>query len=42
MIGEERVLAEIHNRYLSLRVRRLINFMVERFGARPYWDQTIL
>ena len=30
------------NRYLSLRVRRLIDFMVERFGDRPYWDQAIL
>ncbi len=27
------------NRYLTQRVRRLIDFMVERFGDRPYWDQ---
>jgi len=26
------------NRYLPLRVRRLIDFMVERFGDQPYWD----
>jgi DNA-binding transcriptional LysR family regulator len=29
------------NRYVTQRVRRLIDFMVERFGDRPYWDQTI-
>lgn len=29
------------NRYLPRRVRLLINFVVERFGERPYWDQAI-
>lgn len=29
------------NRYLPRRVRLLIDFMVERFGDRPYWDQAI-
>ena len=29
------------NRYLSRRVRLLIDFMVERFGDRPYWDRAI-
>ena len=29
------------NRYLPRRVRLLIDFMVERFGNRPYWDQAI-
>lgn len=26
-------------RHLSLRVRRLIDFIAERFGATPYWDE---
>jgi DNA-binding transcriptional LysR family regulator len=26
------------NRYLSRRARALIDFLVERFGERPYWD----
>lgn len=29
------------NRYLALRVRRLIDFLVDRFGDQPYWDQAI-
>jgi DNA-binding transcriptional LysR family regulator len=29
------------NRYLPRRVRLLMDFMVERFGDRPYWDQAI-
>ena len=28
-------------RYLSQRVRRLIDFLVERFGDNPYWDKRI-
>lgn len=28
-------------RYLPRRVRLLIDFMAERFGDRPYWDQAI-
>ena len=27
------------NRYLSRRARECINFLVERFGEYPYWDQ---
>lgn len=27
------------NRYLPQRARLLIDFMVDRFGAKPYWDQ---
>jgi DNA-binding transcriptional LysR family regulator len=27
------------NRYLSRRARALIDFLVERFGERPYWDE---
>lgn len=27
------------NRYLSRRARALIDFLVERFGENPYWDQ---
>jgi DNA-binding transcriptional LysR family regulator len=27
------------SRYLSRRVRVLIDFLVERFGENPYWDQ---
>lgn len=27
------------NRYLSRRVRLLIDFLAERFGENPYWDQ---
>lgn len=26
------------NRYLSLRIRTLIDFLVRRFGQQPYWD----
>ena len=26
------------NRHLSVKVRLLIDFLVERFGQRPYWD----
>ncbi len=26
------------NRYLTLRVRRLIDFVAARFGEKPYWD----
>jgi len=26
------------NRHLSVKVRVLIDFLVERFGRRPYWD----
>jgi DNA-binding transcriptional LysR family regulator len=26
-------------RYLSLRARMFIDFLVERFGENPYWDQ---
>lgn len=29
------------SRYLPRRVRLLIDFVVERFGNRPYWDQAI-
>lgn len=29
------------NRYLPRRIRLLIDFMAERFGDRPYWDQAI-
>ena len=29
------------NRYLTQRVRRLIDFTTNRFGDRPYWDQAI-
>jgi DNA-binding transcriptional LysR family regulator len=29
------------NRYLSQRVRILIEFLVERFGDEPYWDRNI-
>jgi len=29
------------NRFLPLRARALIDFMVERFGENPYWDQAI-
>jgi DNA-binding transcriptional LysR family regulator len=25
-------------RHLSLKVRVFIDFLVERFGGRPYWD----
>jgi DNA-binding transcriptional LysR family regulator len=25
-------------RHLSLKVRVFIDFLVERFGVRPYWD----
>jgi DNA-binding transcriptional LysR family regulator len=28
-------------RYLSQRTRLLIDFLVERFGDKPYWDQNI-
>lgn len=28
-------------RYLSQRTRMLIDFLVERFGEKPYWDQQI-
>lgn len=28
------------NRHLPLKVRSLINFLVERFGDNPYWDQS--
>jgi DNA-binding transcriptional LysR family regulator len=27
------------NRYLSRRARLFIDFLVERFGENPYWDQ---
>jgi DNA-binding transcriptional LysR family regulator len=26
-------------RYLSHRARRFIDFLAERFGTNPYWDQ---
>ena len=26
------------NRHLSVKVRLFIDFLVERFGGRPYWD----
>lgn len=29
------------NRYLSQRLRRFIDFLVERFGDQPYWDEKI-
>ena len=29
------------NRYLPLRARAFIDFLVERFGENPYWDQYI-
>ncbi len=29
------------NRYLPRRVRLLIDFMAERYGDRPYWDQAM-
>jgi DNA-binding transcriptional LysR family regulator len=29
------------NRYLPLRARAFIDFLVERFGENPYWDQNI-
>jgi len=28
-----------HSRYLSRRARIFIDFLVERFGEKPYWDQ---
>ena len=28
------------NRHLPLKVRSLIDFLVERFGDKPYWDQS--
>ena len=28
------------NRHLPLKVRSLIDFLVERFGENPYWEQT--
>ena len=28
------------NRHLPLKVRSLIDFLVERFGDNPYWDQS--
>jgi DNA-binding transcriptional LysR family regulator len=28
-------------RYLSQRTRVLIDFLVDRFGDKPYWDQNI-
>jgi DNA-binding transcriptional LysR family regulator len=28
-------------RYLSQRTRLLIDFLIERFGDNPYWDQNI-
>lgn len=28
-----------HNRHLPLKVRSLIDFLVERFGDNPYWDR---
>jgi DNA-binding transcriptional LysR family regulator len=27
------------NRYLSRRARLFIDFLAERFGDKPYWDQ---
>lgn len=30
-----------HTRYLSQRTRILIDFLVQRFGENPYWDQNI-
>jgi len=29
------------NRYLSQRARRFIDFLAEKFGERPYWDQYV-
>ncbi|MDX1519708.1 MAG: LysR family transcriptional regulator [Gammaproteobacteria bacterium] len=29
------------NRYLSRRVRALVDYLVKRFGENPYWDQNI-
>ena len=29
----------LRNRYLSRRARMFIDFLVERFGDNPYWDQ---
>ncbi len=31
-----------HNRHLSAKVRTFVDFLVERFGPRPYWDCAIL
>ena len=30
------------NRYISQRARLLIDFLVERFGDNPYWDQNLI
>ncbi len=27
-----------HSRHLSPKVRAFVDFLVERFGKRPYWD----
>lgn len=28
-----------HNRYLSAKVRAFVDFLAERFGRKPYWDE---
>ena len=28
------------DRHLSTKVRAFVDFMVERFGPRPYWEET--
>jgi len=30
-----------HNRHLSPKVRTFVDFLVERFGPKPYWDCTL-
>ena len=27
-----------HNRHMSAKLRALVDFLVERFGPEPYWD----
>ena len=31
-----------HNRHLSAKVRAFVDFLVERFGPKPYWDCELL
>jgi len=28
-----------HSRHLSAKVRAFVDFMADRFGPRPYWDE---
>jgi len=31
-----------HGGYLPLKVRVFVDFLVERFGSEPYWDQGVI